>query len=152
MSEEMSGEEMTGGCQCGRVRYRVKVRDNDAYFCHCRMCQRATGGVSIAFKNVMKADMRWEREPDQYASSPFAQRGYCRECGTPLTFAYPDSEKMDLTVGSFDAPGRFQPTHHFGVESWHEQWVDTKGLPTYRADEYKPLTDRWMESVGKLPD
>lgn len=39
-------ETMTGGCQCGRIRYRVRVADPDAYLCHCRMCQRATGGVS----------------------------------------------------------------------------------------------------------
>ena len=46
---------MTGGCQCGRVRYTVEVTDDTAYLCHCRMCQRATGGVSIAFKDVEKA-------------------------------------------------------------------------------------------------
>ena len=63
-------DEMTGGCACGRVRYSVRVVNDDAYLCHCRMCQRATGGVSIAFKNVKKADVAWEREPDWYASSP----------------------------------------------------------------------------------
>ncbi len=36
---------MTGGCQCGRVRYAAEVDSDDAYLCHCRMCQRATGGV-----------------------------------------------------------------------------------------------------------
>ena len=45
-------EQMTGGCACGRIRYTASVADDDAYLCHCRMCQRATGGVSIAFKNV----------------------------------------------------------------------------------------------------
>ena len=62
-------EEMTGGCSCGRIRYTARVDNADAYLCHCRMCQRATGGVSIAFKNVKKADVAWEREPDWYASS-----------------------------------------------------------------------------------
>jgi len=144
--------EMTGGCQCGRVRYAVTVRDDDAYLCHCRMCQRATGGVSIAFKNVKKADVRWEREPERYASSPIARRGFCYQCGTPLTFEFPGSENMDLTVGSFDEPGRFQPSHHFGVESLHEQWLDTSGLTRYRTDENSNVVKRWMDSVGKLPD
>ncbi|RYY24767.1 MAG: GFA family protein [Sphingomonadales bacterium] len=145
-------EEMTGGCQCGRVRYRVTIENDDAYLCHCRMCQRATGGVSIAFKGVKKADVAWNRPPDIHASSPIAERGFCRECGTPLTFAYPDSKTMDLTIGSFDAPERFKPTHHFGVESWHPQWLDTKALPTYRTDEHKPLVDRWTEATGAMPE
>lgn len=145
-------EEMTGGCQCGRIRYSVAIEDDDAYLCHCRMCQRAIGGVSIAFKNVKKAAVRWEREPDRYASSPIARRGFCSMCGTPLTFEFPDSENMDLTVGSFDAPGRFQPRHHFGVESLHEQWLDTTALPRYRTDENSNVVDRWMKTLGRLPD
>jgi hypothetical protein len=146
-------ETMTGGCQCGRVRYSVAVHDDEAYLCHCRMCQRATGGVSIAFKSVKRADMTWEREPDWYASSPFAKRPFCSTCGTPLGFAFDEgSENMDLTVGSFDDPSRFAPKHHFGAESIHEAWLDTKDLPRYRTDEHKPLVERWMNTVGKLPD
>ena len=51
-------ETMTGGCQCGRIRYAVEVYDDEAYLCHCRMCQRATGGVSIAFKSVKQAKVK----------------------------------------------------------------------------------------------
>jgi hypothetical protein len=145
-------EKMTGGCQCGRVRYTATIEDDDAYLCHCRMCQRATGGVSIAFKNVKKAAVTWEQEPDRYASSPIARRGFCTICGTPLTFEFPDSKNMDLTVGSFDEPGRFRPRHHFGVESLHEQWLDTTALPRYRTEENSNVVDRWMKTVGKLPD
>ena len=85
-------------------------------------------------------------------SSPIARRPYCAACGTSLGFEFPDSENMDLTVGSFDDPARFRPDHHFGVESMHRAWIDTEGLPEYRTDEYKPLVDRWIKAVGKLPD
>ena len=34
----------------------------------------------------------------------------------------------------------------------HRAWLNTEGLPEMRADEYQPLTDRWMKAVGKLPD
>ena len=115
------------------------------------MCQRATGGVSIAFKNLPKAAVRWAREPDYFHSSPIARRGYCAACGTPLTFEYPDSDKMDLTVGSFDDPSRFRPKHHFGVEGMHRAWLNTEGLPEYRIDDHKPTVDRWMKATGKLP-
>ncbi|RYE02653.1 MAG: GFA family protein, partial [Sphingomonadales bacterium] len=99
-----------------------------------------------------KADVTWEREPDLYASSPIAQRGFCRECGTPLTFWFPDAPTMDLTVGSFDDPSRFQPRHHYAVESMHAQWLDTRDLPRYRTEDNANVVKRWMEAIGKLPD
>ncbi len=143
---------MTGGCQCGRIRYEAEIENFEAYLCHCRYCQRATGGVSIAFKNVKKADLTWADEPDWFHSSPIAQRPFCRECGTSLGFAFPDGENIDLTVGSFDDPSRFRPTSHFGVESMHRAWLNTEGLPEMRTDEHKALTERWIKAVGKLPD
>jgi hypothetical protein len=145
-------ERVNGGCQCGRVRYSVTIDDREAYLCHCRMCQRATGGVSIAFKNVLKDAVDWEHEPDRYASSPIAERGFCAACGTPLTYEAPASPRMDLTVGSFDDPSLFKPTEHCGSESWHEEWLDTTALPANRTDENPGLVKRWMDAVGKLPD
>ena len=145
-------ETMTGGCACGRVRYAARIENDEAYLCHCRMCQRATGSISIAFKNVPKSAIDWESEPDWYVSSPIAQRPYCRECGTSLGFAFPDGEIMDLTIASFDDPSRFRPKHHFGAESMHRAWISTEGLPEYRTNEYKPLADRWIKAIGKLPD
>lgn len=148
-------ETMTGGCQCGRVRFRAEIADDEAYLCHCRMCQRATGGVSIAFKGVPRAAVTWTtQEPDRYRSSPIARRGFCRECGTPLTFEFadPESQTMDLTVGSFDEPGRFRPVSHFAIESWHPAWLDTHALPGKRSEDNPSTRERWMKAVGKLPD
>ena len=88
-----------------------------------------------------------ERAPDWYASSPIARRPFCRECGTPLGFEYPDAARCDLTVGSFDDPSCFVPTSHFGVEAMHAAWLDTRGLPVLRCDEYASLVDRW-KAVG----
>lgn len=147
----MAGE-MSGGCQCGRVRYTAQVADDDAYLCHCRMCQRATGGVSIAFRNVRRADVAWTREPDRYASSPIAQRGFCSACGTPLTFEYASgSENIDLTVGSFDDPSQFRPVTQFGVESRHDAWLDTRTLPGQRSDDYAPLVQKWKDAGANPP-
>jgi hypothetical protein len=143
---------MTGGCACGRIRYTAQVESDEAYLCHCRMCQRSTGSVSIAFKTMKKADVAFEREPDWFNSSPIARRPFCRECGASLGFEYPDSEKMDLTVASFDDPSRFRPQHHFGAESMHRAWLNTEGLPETRSDEYQALTDRWLNATGKVPE
>jgi hypothetical protein len=148
----MMAKEMTGGCACGRIRYSVPVESDDAYLCHCRICQRSTGSVSIAFKHVKQDEVRWEHEPDWYASSPIARRPYCRECGTSLGFAFleSDSGAMDLTVASFDDPSRFKPASHFGAESMHRAWLNTEGLPEKRTEEYQKLVDKWIEATGKF--
>lgn len=145
-------EKMTGGCACGRIRFTAMIHDDDAYLCHCRMCQRTTGSVSIAFKTVRQDDVTWEAQPDWYESSPIALRPYCRECGTSLGFQYKErSASLDLTVASFDDPSRFVPKHHFGAESMHPAWIDTRGLPQKRSDEYGALVERWVEATGKFP-
>ena len=121
---------LTGGCQCGRVRYEATPPERKGYFCHCRMCQRAVGHVFAAFLNLPKTNVRWTQgEPATYASSAFAKRGFCAHCGTPLTFAYDDSGNMDLTIGSLDDPSTLTFKHHFGVESRVEAFRHTEGYP-----------------------
>lgn len=144
---------MTGGCLCGAVRYSVRIADADAYLCHCRMCRRATGSVSIAFKNVAQADVTWESGPDWYRSSPFAERPFCARCGTSLGFRFLEGENMDLTVASFDDAGYFRCTSHFGVESRLDAWLwPPRDLPEKRTDEHPVLVEKWMNALGKLPD
>ena len=61
------------------------------------------------------------------------------------------SDKMDLTVASFDDPSRFKPKHHFGAESMHRAWLNTEGLPEMRTEDYQKLVDKWVEATGKFP-
>ena len=143
---------MKGGCACGKVRFTAQVHNDEAYLCHCRMCQRATGSVSIALKNMKGQDVVWESGPDWYQSSAIARRPFCADCGTSLGFAYLDSEDLDLTVAAFDDPSRFRPIHHFGAESMHRAWLNSEGLPEYRTDDYKPIVDRWIAATGAIPD
>ena len=144
---------MTGGCACGQVRFTAQIANDEAYLCHCRMCQRATGSVSIAFKNVKQADVSWENGPDWYDSSPIATRPYCSTCGTSLGFKFKDgSTNMDLTVASFDDPTPFVPKHHFGAESMLRAWLNTEGLPEKRTTDYQPLVNMWVDKAGQVPE
>lgn len=144
-------EKMLGGCACGRIRFEAAIDSDEAYLCHCRMCQRASGNVSLAMVAIDQADVRWSHEPDWYDSSVIADRPFCAECGTSLGFRYKKgSAKMDLTVAAFDDPSRFKPTSHFGAESIHEAWLDTARLPRTRSDEYPKLVERWRDE-GEEP-
>ncbi len=141
----------TGGCQCGRVRYRAALEKPEGYLCHCRMCQRATGGFAASFFNVPQSAVTWEGEPDLYRSSPIAYRPFCKQCGTPLGFRFVEGPNCDLTIGSLDDPSDMRPTHHFGIESLiHESWLDTADLPRDRTDSNPALVERWAKAGVKM--
>ncbi len=150
MSEPVSNPTRTGGCLCGAVRYEARPDKPQAYYCHCRMCQLAFGNTRAAFLNLRKNELRWlGATPTYYASSKIARRGFCNRCGTPLTFEYPDSERMDISIGSLDDPGAIKPTTHFAVESRIAAWHANDGLPGERLDEYAKLMDRWKANYGE---
>lgn len=143
---------LTGGCQCGRVRYSATIENDDAYLCHCRMCQRATGGFAAAFVNVPQAALSWQTEADWYQSSPIAHRPFCSTCGTPLGFAFLDGEGIDLMVGSFDDPAAFVPKLHSGAEGMHEAWLDTSALPRQTSAETESVARRWKAAGLEVPE
>ena len=45
------------------------------------------------------------------------ERGFCRECGTPLTFRYVEQDRICVSIGSLDEPGRIRPEIQYGIES-----------------------------------
>ncbi len=142
---------MAGGCACGRIRFEAEVASDEAYLCHCRMCQRASGNISLAMTGVEQVGVQWSHEPNWYRSSAIAERPFCAACGTSLGFRYTDdTTKIDLSVATFDDPSHFRPTAHFGTESVHEAWLDTSTLPRTRAGEYDKLVERW-KAVGEEP-
>lgn len=146
-------KQMTGGCQCGRVRYRATIENDEAYLCHCRMCQRATGGFAATFVQVPIDGLTWDNEPDWFQSSPIAHRPFCSACGTPLGFAFLDGGKnIDITLGSFDEPGGFFPVAHSGAESMHEAWLDTRDLKRYYSATTESVAGRWKAAGLEVPE
>lgn len=111
----MAAPDFTGGCQCGAVRFAVSGPLGRASICHCRMCQKAFG----AFYGPLVAapGLTWTRgAPAHFQSSNRARRGFCRDCGTPLTFE-PDDGPVELAIGAFDEPARIPPTIQHGLEA-----------------------------------
>ena len=139
---------VTGGCLCGRVRYQATPDHRDGYYCHCRMCQLAFGNTRAAYLNLRKDQVRWLSPPAYYTSSKIARRGFCSNCGTPLSFEFDDSEFMDLSLGSLDDPAAFKPTTHWSVETRIESWHADDGLPGRRLDANERINQRWRDAYG----
>ncbi len=95
---------MTGGCQCGAVRYAL-FETPESTVCHCRMCQKAVGGPFAALSKVKWANFAWTRgQPASFQSSSAAERHFCAACGTSLTFHFLVGDEIEVTTGSLDSP------------------------------------------------
>ncbi|HEV7324647.1 MAG TPA: GFA family protein [Bosea sp. (in: a-proteobacteria)] len=142
---------LTGGCQCGAVRYRLLKPPHKVSVCFCRMCQKAVGNYFGAFASSRIENVVWTRgKPAVFHSSAVAERGFCRDCGTPLSFSYPGAGALSLAVGSLDDPAAFQPSHAYGVEGrapWFDELCRLEGtrteddipedeLPAYRSRQH----------------
>ena len=67
--------------------------------------------------------------PALFRSSSAAERGFCRDCGTPLTFRYLAKDSIDVTLGSLDQPAAARPTKQRGIERRVPWWQGLFGLP-----------------------
>ena len=126
----MTQSPFTGGCQCGAVRFRFSAAPARRSVCHCRMCQKALGNVFAPFAGGPLADFQWTRgAPKIFQSSDVGERGFCADCGTPLTYRDTRETQIFLTIGSFDDPARLAPTVSLGEQS-KLAWVESlAGLP-----------------------
>lgn len=137
---------LTGGCQCGAVRFRA-ARLGRATICHCRMCQKAFGGF---FGPLVTAfGVTWTRgEPSHFRSSNLFRRGFCAACGTPLSYGTvpPDPDgSIELAIGAFDDPTRAAPVL---------QVNPADKLPFYDRLSTLPLRDSypqaWLETMARI--
>ena len=136
----------SGGCQCGGVRYRIEGPLGPAGFCHCRMCQKAFGSLGAPLVSVPHERFRWTRgEPGVFLSSPIVQRGFCRDCGTPLFMLEEGHGVIEIAIGTLDDPNAAAPRHAVGIES-KLTWADRlPALPAKRTDQ-----DRTPEELAKF--
>ena len=154
MSKSTDGP-YSGGCQCGAVRFSVE-RFGRSSICHCRMCQKAFGGIGGVL--VTALGLTWTRgEPKIFQSSNRAERGFSNECGTPLTFGVGSS--VDVAVCALDDPSVAPPIVQLAPEfrvPWADSLPDLPGRPeseagkaaayyasivSYQHPDYD--TDRW---------
>ena len=142
----------TGGCQCGQVRYALSTMPKISV-CFCRMCQKAVGNYFGAFATVPREDLIWTRGgPATFASSEAAERGFCSDCGTPLTFRYLGKDRVSVTAGSLDDPARAAPERAHGIEGRVPFIAEIAHLPGARTDDEIPPADLPRYTSRQHPD
>ncbi|MDY0885091.1 GFA family protein [Dongia soli] len=114
MSEQASAFPQSGGCLCGRIRYRLLAPPIWTGYCHCTSCRRSTGTVGVAYAGFHNRDVEFDKEPATFNSSPGVRRSFCPTCGTPMVYRstrWPD--ETHILVGSMDNPEACPPANHF---------------------------------------
>jgi hypothetical protein len=125
-----------GGCLCGGVRYEVRGPLREVMACHCSQCRR-TSGHYAAMTSAASADLVLTRADTLawYASSPAAERGFCRVCGSNLFWKPKADERMSITAGTLDMPTGLKMNEHIFVADKADY---------YELDDDLPKKAQWM--------
>jgi len=139
---------LAGGCQCGAIRFAVEESDlGRASICHCRMCQKAFGAFYGPL--VSTPGLCWTRgAPKHFHSSNRAKRGFCPDCGTPLTFE-PDGGPVEVAIGAFDHPAAIRPVIQHDLAARLPWLADLPGLPVRTAEEASMVEGYYASVVSR---
>jgi hypothetical protein len=128
---------LRGECLCGAVRYECTGNPEDASYCHCDDCKKATGGPYTVGVLVKAVDLRMiSGQVKGYTtiadSGRKITREFCPECGSPLfTRAEKCPDLVFLKAGCLDEPELIKPS----CQIWTKRavpwaYIDEK-LPCY---------------------
>jgi hypothetical protein len=132
----VSDFKLTGGCNCGLVRFEVTEPLVSASYCHCTRCQRRTGTAASANAVAVPGSFRilqGEERLRAWKPEDGAEKWFCGDCGSAMFSRDPDEPKhVGLRLGAFDEDPGVRPSAHKYVAyaaSWEP--IPADGLPRY---------------------
>lgn len=160
--------EREGGCSCGAVRYRVAGEPIFVNNCHCRLCQRQTGGTSVVnafFENERVEQLSGELTEHVVSAGSGGPHTICRcaGCGVALWSYYPRLGRLGLglRVGTLDDPGTVPVdaviftdsklpwvTLPEGIPAYPTTYNQLEVLPAERVERLKAMIERRKAGAG----
>lgn len=126
--------EISGGCLCGGVRYRVRGPARQIIDCHCENCRR-THGHYAAYTAVDKDDMTFEAEKSLkwfHDALPDTYRGFCDRCGSSLFWDARRSDNIiSIAAGSLNPGHGLKTLGHIYLAEAGEYYEIDDGLPRF---------------------
>jgi hypothetical protein len=126
---------LTGGCNCGAVRFEVSSPFESASYCHCTRCQRRTGTAAAPNARTAPGAFRIVAGEDRLGAwrpGSGMDKYFCRDCGSALFSAGTDFTQVGVRFGALDSDPGLRPAWHQYVAyaaSWEE--IPDDGLPRY---------------------
>jgi hypothetical protein len=139
-----SDKEQTGGCLCGKVRFRIANPVSEVGACHCGMCRRWSGGVLFAADSGQAVVFEGEEHIVRYRSSDWAERAFCDTCGSNLFYRLVESSQIYLCAGALDDQS--------GLAFTGQIFIDEKPDWYTFANETKNLTGEEVFAMYAPPD
>jgi hypothetical protein len=88
----------------------------------------------MAFVRFRADQVQWSTLPDIFASSNLVERGFCRNCGTPLTYRQINGPYISLTINTLDDPESVRPEMRFSANMEVSWCGSLSTLPTREMD------------------
>ncbi|MPZ41418.1 MAG: GFA family protein [Rhizobiales bacterium] len=93
---------MTGGCLCGAVRFSAAPAKREVGACHCGMCRRWSAGPFLVLDCERSLEIEDATNLGVYRSSEWAERCFCKQCGTPLFYRLVEKDFYAVSAEAFD--------------------------------------------------
>jgi hypothetical protein len=97
----------SGGCLCGAVRFTATPLKTAMHACHCAVCRRWAGGPFMGVHCADDMDIQNTAELGVYVSSEWAERAFCRRCGSSLVWRLQNGGHVVVSAQAFDDPAAF---------------------------------------------
>lgn len=125
----------TGGCLCGAVRFVGTGQPSGVQVCHCEQCARWTGGpaMCVEFKDGIDitGTVSW------FASSPWAERGFCGACGSGMFYRLKDTSYINVAAGFLDDRGDLAAIdQHIFIDRKPHYYDFADNAPRLTGDEF----------------
>ncbi|MDZ4878174.1 MAG: hypothetical protein CLLPBCKN_007609 [Chroococcidiopsis cubana SAG 39.79] len=121
-----------GSCLCGAVSLSTTSIDRHIAACHCSMCRKWGGGALLAVECGSDVSFKGEENIGIYQSSEWAERGFCKQCGSHLFYRLKQNNQYYLPAGIFD--------NDEGLMFEHQVFIDEKPAYYSFANETKNMT------------
>jgi hypothetical protein len=99
--------EAKGSCLCGAIRFSAKEVSKSVGACHCGMCRKWGGGPLMAVDSGTDVSFEGEENISLYDSSDWAERGFCKRCGSHLFYRLKESGQHIIPAGLFENQDSF---------------------------------------------
>ena len=134
--------EAVGSCLCDAVTYIAKEVDTDVHVCHCDICRRWNGGPGFAV-SVGQVSFKGEQNITRFNSSEWAERGFCKRCGTNLFYHLKEADLYMLWMGTFNDLIPFELASEIYIDKKPALYNLTGNHPRLTGDEFvSSLKDR----------
>lgn len=121
-----------GSCLCGAVSLSTTSINHHVAACHCSMCRKWGGGALLAVECGTDVSFGGEENIRIYQSSEWAERGFCKKCGSHLFYRLKQNNQYYIPVGIFD--------NDEGLVFEHQVFIDEKPEYYSFANETKNMT------------